>query len=264
MGERLELRRYELKEDIAVYLPIRLEVIALFGLAIHTSLERTMGKYLKATDGVFRNELRDDWQLQKVAKLLCTNNAAERPFGVAKAYMKIYQTMSLRTLASFGLSMCNGSHRPAEAQGKQERTKSKTIRGCGSALTAHTLLQRAVTKLCSVKKVNVGRVTATLDAIFVTNSERADVRRETKRLQEEEEATRKIAKRGIKFNNALEEPLASTPGDLIANMKAMGNAVGISKDYLKRQFNGRLMRAEKDSFNYPLVKNTERRTKLKN
>ncbi len=136
MAERTELRRYEAKEDIAVYLPILMEVITLFGIAIHTSLERTMGKYLKATDGVFRNELRDEWQLKKVSQLLCTNNAAERPFGVAKAYMKIYHTMSLRTLASFGLSMCNGSHRPAEGQGKQDRTRNKAVRGSGSALMA--------------------------------------------------------------------------------------------------------------------------------
>jgi hypothetical protein len=53
-----------------------------------------MGKYLKATDGVFRNELRDEWQLEKVSKLLCTNNAAERPFPMAKAYMKIEEGKS--------------------------------------------------------------------------------------------------------------------------------------------------------------------------
>jgi hypothetical protein len=39
----------------------------LFGCAIHTSLERTMGQYLKATDGIYRNELREDWKLNKVS-----------------------------------------------------------------------------------------------------------------------------------------------------------------------------------------------------
>ena len=67
-----------------IYLPILLAVLNLYGLAIHTSLERTLGKYLKSTDGVFRNELRDDWELGKIGKLLCTNNPAERPFAVAK------------------------------------------------------------------------------------------------------------------------------------------------------------------------------------
>ena len=111
----------------------------------------------------------------------------------------------------------------------------------------------AVTRLCSVKKVNVGKVTAKLDAVFVTNSQRANDRRATKRLEEEEEAGRKLASKGVKFNNALEEPLASTIGDLLAQLASMGNAVGISKGYLKRQFNGRVMRAEKDAFTYPSI-----------
>jgi hypothetical protein len=142
LTEIAELRVYEQKEDVVIYTPILMEVLNLFGLAIHTSLERTMGKYLKATDSAFRSEMRDEWQLEKVSKLPCTNNAAERPFGVAKAYMKIYQSMSLRTLASFGLSMCNGSHRSAQGQGKQERTRNTSVRGCGSALNAAPEMQR--------------------------------------------------------------------------------------------------------------------------
>jgi hypothetical protein len=85
-ANRAELLQFETKSDLLVYRPILLEVIQLFGLAIHTSLERTMGKYLKATDGIFRNELRPDWQLGKVSQLLCTNNPAERPFAVAKGH----------------------------------------------------------------------------------------------------------------------------------------------------------------------------------
>jgi hypothetical protein len=146
--------------------------------------------------------------------------------------------MSLRTLDSFGLSMCNGSHRSAEAQSKQTRTSHKQVRGAGSALNAATDLQLAITTLCSVKHVKVGKVTAKLDEVFVTNLQRAADRRATKRVEDEEEAMRKIAKKGVKFNNALEEPLAQTVGDLLAHMKAMGNAIGVSKEYLKRQFNG--------------------------
>ena len=85
-SEREELRLFENKPDLGVYKPILQELLQLFGTAIHTSLERTMGKYLKATDGIFRNELRPDWQLTKVSQLLCTNNPAERPFAVAKGF----------------------------------------------------------------------------------------------------------------------------------------------------------------------------------
>jgi hypothetical protein len=252
-ADLVELRRFESREDLQVYRPIIIEVINLFGIAIHTSLERTMGKYLKATDGIYRNELRDDWQLEKVSALLCTNNAAERPFAVAKAYMDIYQSLSMRTLASYSLSMCNGSHRPAELKGKQERTRNKALRQSGHALTAAPELQKVVTRLCSVKKVNVGKVTAKLDQKFVMNTQRAQDRREVKRKEEEAAALRKITQKSVKFNNALEEPLATTIGDLLAHMSAMGNAVGVCKEYLKRQFNARLMRSEKDEFNYPSI-----------
>ena len=83
--------------------------------------------------------------------------------------MKIYGSLSLRTLAAFSLSMCNGSHRPAESKGKQKRTENKETRQSGSALTADVQLQTAVTKLCGVRKVNVGRVTAMLDQVFVNS-----------------------------------------------------------------------------------------------
>ncbi len=62
-----------------------------------------------------------------------------------------------------------------------------------------------------------------------------------------------MPKKLLKFNNALEEPLATSIGDLLAHLKAMGNAVEVSKDYLKRQFNGRLMRADTDEFTYPSI-----------
>ena len=183
--------------------------------------------------------------------------------------MKIYQSLSLRTLAVFSLSMCTGSHRPAEAKGKQKRTENKNVRQSGSALQAACALQTAITKLCSVRKVNIGSVTSKLDAVFVTNSSRAAAHRERKRKEEEEAETRKIQKKGIKFNKNMEEPLAATIGDLLAHMKAMNNAVGVSKEYLRRQCNARMMRAEIDKFTYPSIgdqyraNNKKRKIKLK-
>ena len=40
-----ELREYTQREDIENYEPVLREVLVLFGTAIQTSLERTMGKY---------------------------------------------------------------------------------------------------------------------------------------------------------------------------------------------------------------------------
>ena len=52
-----ELRQFETREDITTYEPVLREILALFGQAIHTSLERTMGKYLQSTGGIYRNEV---------------------------------------------------------------------------------------------------------------------------------------------------------------------------------------------------------------
>ncbi len=126
-------------------------------------------------------------------------------------------------------------------------------RECGSAISASSVLKQAVAKLCSVKKVRVGKVTAMLDAIFVTNSTLADERRAKKKEDEMAAETRRIQKKGVKFNTNMEEPLAVTVTDLKAHMEAMGNAVGVCKDYLKRQFNARLMRADTTGFKYPSI-----------
>jgi hypothetical protein len=79
-----ELREYETREDMANYEAGLCEVLSLFGQAIHTSLERTMGKYLQSTGGIYRNEARAKWELDKVCQLLSHNNAAERPFAIVK------------------------------------------------------------------------------------------------------------------------------------------------------------------------------------
>jgi hypothetical protein len=79
-----ELRQFETREDITTYEPVLREILALFGQAIHTSLERTMGKYLRSTGGIYRNEVREEWELAHVLQLLPHNNAAERPFAIVK------------------------------------------------------------------------------------------------------------------------------------------------------------------------------------
>jgi hypothetical protein len=45
------LRAYQNREDIEVYVPVLLDILKLFGEAIHESLMRTMGEYLEATNG---------------------------------------------------------------------------------------------------------------------------------------------------------------------------------------------------------------------
>ncbi len=79
-----ELRQYEGKEDLDLYVSILREILTLFGRrAIRISLQRTMGKYLKSTGGVFGNAMMAEWELDAVSKLFSHNNAAERLFAIA-------------------------------------------------------------------------------------------------------------------------------------------------------------------------------------
>jgi hypothetical protein len=119
-----ELRLYEGREDLENYEPVLREVLHLFGAAIITSLERTMGNCLKSTGDAYRNELREEWELQEVSKLLSHNNAAERPFAVVKAYLDVFPNMKLSTLAEYSLAMTNGSHRPAGTLGKTKKPRT--------------------------------------------------------------------------------------------------------------------------------------------
>ena len=79
-----ELRSFRTREDVCNYEPVLREILCLFGQGIKTSLERTMGKYLQSTGGIYRNDVRESWELEKVAHLLAHNNAAERPFAIVK------------------------------------------------------------------------------------------------------------------------------------------------------------------------------------
>ena len=221
-----ELRNYETRVDIITYRDKLITILNLAGQAIHTSLEYTMGKYLKATDGIYRNETRSDWEVEAVANLLSTNNAAERPFGIAKAYCKIYPSMNLRTLASFSLSAANGSHRAAATPGKQKRTAHGTVFGGGAALTAAPEVQAAVTTLCSVRRVKKGKVTVFLDSNHAAKIVAAAARRERKRLEGIAEQQRKDAEKGVRFNTAMEETLAQNGEAIEAHLEMLGHAKG--------------------------------------
>jgi hypothetical protein len=185
-----------------------------------------MGKYLKATNGIFRNDTKSDWELYAVQNLLSTNNPAERPFGIAKAYTNIYPSMSLRTLAGYSLGMANSSHRAPGTKGKQQRTAHLNVFEGGAAFTSSFEIRTAVTILCGVKRVKTGKVTLLLDSIYDTKREEARTNRETKRVSVIEEQRRKDAVKGVKFNTAMTETLASDKATIDAHMEMLGNAKG--------------------------------------
>ncbi len=277
-----ELRSYETREDFVTYEPILKEILSLFGQAIKTSLERTMGKYLQSTGGIYRNDVREDWELAKVSKLLAHNNAAERPFAVAKAYLDCFPTMKLSTLANYSLALTNGSHHSAGTIGKRTKTKLRVTKPAGIAVSSPSVLKEAVTKLCGVRVALPGAVTSLLRAKYSVDSIDADTRRQAHNQAELEKKARGHLKKGIKFNNVspvsypykniyqcvsltslicnllhpqnMEEPLANSKQDLEDEIMAlMGNAKMTCYAYLKRQFSAREARAALDKFFYPHI-----------
>ena len=116
-----------------------------------------MGAYLEATGGTDQNQHKTQWEKEIAAKLICTNNPAESPFATAKAYLNLYPTMKLRSLAAFSASICNGTHRPKHGAGTQ-------VKEAGLALTAPDTVKTAVSKLCGVRTKTPGVLTNSCDA----------------------------------------------------------------------------------------------------
>ena len=83
------------------------------GEAIHESLTRTMGNYLEATGGCLANRHKNAWEKDIAARMICTNNAAEGPFATVRAFLHIYPSLKLRTVATLSAAIVNGTHRPA-------------------------------------------------------------------------------------------------------------------------------------------------------
>ena len=190
---------------------------------------------------------------------MATNNAAERPFAVAKAYLHIYASMKLSNLAKFSLSMCNGSHRMAGPQGKKAHTKNRAVEGAGMAITADSHLQEVVTKLCTVRRSKYGRdkvgnkpgsISELLTLKYEGDKEKSKLRRLAKEEEEKAAMAKKHLNKSIKFNISVEEPLAKTAADLHLHLKSLDHKKGVCLAFLKRQFDARITRAEAEGYNY--------------
>ena len=93
------LKTYNARADTESYCTILRKVLALFGEGVIASLDYTMDKYLKQTDGELSNDKREDWEIEATKGMMSHNNFAERPFAVLKAFAKTYPALSLRNLA---------------------------------------------------------------------------------------------------------------------------------------------------------------------
>jgi hypothetical protein len=92
------LRSFCGRADEEKYRLMLLAVFKLFGIGIVESLEYTMKDYLKQTNGDYQWEGRATWEVEAATKMLCHNNAAERPFAVLRQYKRMYPSLPLGNL----------------------------------------------------------------------------------------------------------------------------------------------------------------------
>jgi hypothetical protein len=135
------------------------QVFAKFGEGIHGSLNFTLKKYLRQTNGALANEKREAWETSAAKNMLCHNNNAERPFATMRAYHNIYPAMTLQNLSWLGHSLVNETHRPAHVFGRTSKKDLNNMIPPGIALTAHPILRLAVNELCSVRTRKSGAIT---------------------------------------------------------------------------------------------------------
>ncbi len=101
---------------------------------------------------------------------------AESPFATAKAYLDLYPTLKLRTLAAFSVSICSGTHRPKHGTGTQ-------VKGAGIALTAPEAMKAPVSTLCGVRRRGPGALTVLMRTNNVANEVAANLERKRRKAQ---------------------------------------------------------------------------------
>ncbi len=85
----------------------------MLGEGLRESLTRTMANYLEATGGLLSNKNKSLWKKAIAAWISCTNNSAEGPFATVRAFLQMYPSLKLGTVASLSAAIVNGTHRPA-------------------------------------------------------------------------------------------------------------------------------------------------------
>jgi hypothetical protein len=118
------------------------------------SLTRTMGNYHQVLAGSLANGNKSAWEKEIAARMVCTNNSAESPFATVRAFLHIYPSMKLRTVATLYGAIVNGTHRPAHKVGK-------CMLEDGLALTTPIAVKNAVSCLCCVRSRSPGNLIPT-------------------------------------------------------------------------------------------------------
>ena len=255
------LRAYETREDIGVYQPVLLEVFKLFGEGIKESLTRTMGDYLEGLGGALANNQKTQLEKDVASRMVCTNNLAEGPFATVRAFLHMYPSMTLKTVAGLSGAMVNGTHR---AWGAKKNASA------GIAITAPGPLRAAITKLCSVRVYrgdtmypltkkqsdrigSMGAITLYLRGVHEADRVAAAANRRANKQYKLDESARLQADRMANFDKASETQLAMTTQSLADEILSFGNSKGALLLYLKEQFSARLLLRDGNYSSIPIL-----------
>jgi len=228
------LNRYQVRADVEQYTAMLKTVLRLFGEAIKESLTRTMADYLEATGGRLRNANKTEFEKDVASRMICTNNPAEGPFATARAFLHMYPTLKLRTLATLSAAIVNGTYKPL-------RKKGTKVVQAGFGLRADTELRNVIGTLCGVRRRHPGLITQYIrDSIHADEVEAAAIRIARKNTEREKKA-RAMANKIAKYDIANETNLAHTQQDLDTEITSYGKAQGNVLQYLQDQFKSRTL-----------------------
>ena len=228
----LALRNYHAREDSVKYTELLRKILSLFGLGIIDSLEFTLGKYIRQTNGALANDKREEWEEKTAEGLLCHNNNAERPFAVLRLYKRTYPSISLRNLSKLSLTIVSGTHRPADKGSP-----------AGIALSSDPRLRAVIGNLCGVRNRRVGLITAILRAANILDLTEMKACRKRKATEKYNANVRKKAKKAAMRDYAEEinaSSLVNDAGAFEVQLTARGNSAKARITFLKEQFHARI------------------------
>ncbi len=226
------LRAYGTREDVHQYTTVLKEVLNLFGDGIRESITRTMGAYLESTGGRLRNSLKTEWEKDIASRMICTNNPAEGPFATVRAFLHMYPTLKLKTIATQSAAIVNGTHKMASRKGDKDIA-------AGMALSADPKLKEAISKLCSIRIRNPGLITIYVRDNDVKDTVAATIHREKKKQEKKNESALKQAKKIENHNVAMETKLSLSHVELKGEIDSFGSVVKHKLSYLQEQFRSR-------------------------
>jgi hypothetical protein len=228
-----------------------------------------MGDYIEATGGKLANNQKTQLEKDVAARMVCTNNMAESPFATVRAFLHLYPSLTLKTVAGLSGAMVNGTHRGRGA------TKDTSA---GIALTAPAPLRTAITKLCSVrvhrgdvmqpltKKQSerigtLGAITLFLRGVHEADRQETAANRRAHKQLKLDESARLQADRMAHFDKASETQLALTTHSLEDEILSYGTSKGALLLYLKEQYSARLLLRDGDYSSIPIESEYRMKTK---